>query len=267
MSTYHPPRALCTTMRRNAAWGLDVDKVGDLSYNPDGIIDRTGIAGNGKRISPRVYPPRAQMHFGMRGRLTAILVIAGVIAVLAVALVPADRTVAFPTREGGNCGPGCHPYRTTSFLTVTSSPVISGGLYVPSTTYTFTITLADTNGATGENNFDLILSAGGGTLATTDPNAEINSATEASANDAVSPMTVSTWTVQWTTPASGAVTMNTWAVLSGTATGQSAPYDRITSNLSAGAIPEFATMLVPVFGIAIAVIVISKVSKKRSDKN
>lgn len=231
-----------------------------MSYSPDGIIARTGIAGEGRVVAQRNVRRRNETHFGPRGRLTILLVVIGVIAVVAVGVAPVQKTSATPMREGGNCG-NCHPYRTTSFLTVTYSPTITGGLYVPGATYTVTITLADTNGATGVNSFDFIISAGGGTLTTTDPNAEINSATEASANDGVSPMSTSTWTIKWTAPSSGTVTVNTWSVMSGTATGNSAPYDRVTTTFGASSIPEFPIFLLPVIGIAGAVIVVSRMKK------
>ena len=199
-----------------------------------------------------------------RGKSAAVAVTLGAIALLAFALIPAsDSTIATPTREGGNCS-NCHPLRTTAFLSTSGMPV---GSYTPGLEYTLTITLADTNGATGENSFDLILSAGGGTLTTTDPNAEINSATEASANDGVSPMSVSQWTVQWTAPSSGTVTINVWSVMDETgATGINAPYDHTTTTLSAGAaIPEFPTVLIPVVGIGLAVVV-AMVSTRKSGK-
>jgi phosphotransferase system glucose/maltose/N-acetylglucosamine-specific IIC component len=130
--------------------------------------------------------------------------------------------------------------------------------------YTVIVTLADPNGATGENSFDLILSAAGGTLTTTDPNAEINSATEASASDSVSPMSASQWTVQWTAPTSGTVTIDVWAVMDQTgATGIKAKYDLRTSTLTAGpAIPEFPALLIPVVGIGLAVVVAAKATRK-----
>ncbi len=222
-------------------------------------MDRTGIAGDGIAIKPseRKHLPRGPI-LGRRGRLTVLFVIVGIAAVLAISYLPTDISNATPGRTGGNCG-NCHPYRATSFLTVTFSPTITGGQYIPNTVYTITITLADTNGATGRNSFDLILSAGGGTLSTTDPNAEINSATEATALV----YTVASWTVEWTAPASGAVTINTWAVLSGTATGSSAPYDRITTSLGASAIPEFPVLIIPIFAAGAAVVLGVRASRKR----
>src|SRR5512137_3007463 len=109
-------------MRRGRSTSIEPRTRWDTLYNPDGIVDRTGMTGNGRRVDPRPVPRRTPSHFGLRGRITALLVVAGVIAVLAIALLPGEKTSAFPTREGGNCGPGCHPYRTTSFLTVTFSP-------------------------------------------------------------------------------------------------------------------------------------------------
>ncbi len=195
-----------------------------------------------------------------RTKLSLAALAMGAIAVLAIALVPADHSVATPSKEGGNCG-NCHPYRTASFITVSGRPA---GTYTPSMAYTVTISLSDTNGATGDNNFNFIISAGGGTLATSDPNAEINSATEASAKDSVSPMSASSWTLTWTAPSTGSVTINTWAVMSTTAaTGVDAPYDLKTVTLSQGAaIPEFPALLVPVIGMAIAIIVVARIKRK-----
>jgi len=194
-------------------------------------------------------------------KVAGLVVVLGAIALLAVALVPASNTtVAHPTNEGGDCG-GCHPYRTTSFLTVSGLPV---GSYTPGLAYTVIVTLADPNSATGENSFDLILSAAGGTLTTTDPNAEINTATEASAKDSVSPMSASQWTVLWTAPTSGTVTIDVWSVMDQTgATGIKAVYDLKTSTLTAGAaIPEFPALLIPVVGIGLAVVVAAKAMRK-----
>jgi len=193
-----------------------------------------------------------------------MVIVTAAIAVAAMALMPVDHTVAFPTREGGNCGGSsgtCHPFRTASFITVTGLP---DGTYTPSTAYVVTISLTDSNGATGENNFNFILTGAGGTLTTTDPNAEINSATQASANDLVTPMTVSTWTITWTAPASGSVTIDTWAVVSMTgATLINAPYDHTTVTLTDNtAIPEFPAILIPVLGIGVAVVVAAKMKKK-----
>ena len=211
--------------------------------------------------STRERSPRTVMRQSQRGKIAALVVILGAVVLLTVALVPAsDTTLATPTREGGNCS-NCHPFRTTTFLSTSGLPV---GSYTPGHVYTGTVTLADANGATGENSFDFILSAGGGTLATTDLNAEINSATEASANDGVSPMSTSQWTVQWTAPASGTVTINLWSVMDETgATGINAPYDHTTTTLTAGAaIPEFPTILIPVVGIGFAVVIAIMITRR-----
>jgi hypothetical protein len=224
-----------------------------------GITNRTGMTGGIRR--PVRRKAQASARQSVRRNVAGLVVVLGAIALLAVALVPASNTtVAHPSNEGGDCG-NCHPYRTTSFLTVSGLPV---GSYTPGLAYTVIVTLADPNGATGENSFDLILSAAGGTLTTTDPNAEINAATEASAEDSVSPMSASQWTVLWTAPTSGTVTIDVWAVMDQTgATGIKAVYDLKTSTLTAGAaIPEFPALLIPVVGIGLAVVVAAKATRK-----
>jgi len=224
-----------------------------------GITSRTGMTGSIRR--PVRRKAKASARPLVQRKVAGLVVVLGAIALLAVALVPASNTtVAHPTNEGGDCG-GCHPYRTTSFLTVSGLPV---GSYTPGLAYTVIVTLADPNSATGENSFDLILSAAGGTLTTTDPNAEINTATEASAKDSVSPMSASQWTVLWTAPTSGTVTIDVWSVMDQTgATGIKAVYDLKTSTLTAGAaIPEFPALLIPVVGIGLAVVVAAKAMRK-----
>jgi hypothetical protein len=195
-----------------------------------------------------------------RNKFAGLVVVVGAIALLAVALIPASTTtVANPDREGG-CG--CHPYRTTPFLTVTGLPV---GSYTPGLAYTFDVIVADPNGAIGNNSFSVRLSTGarGGTLTTTDPNAEINVDGNASANDSVSPMTVSQWTLIWTAPASGTVAINITAVMNQTTIIGTPPYDRITTTLTdSAAIPEFPALLIPVVGIGLAVVIAAKVTRK-----
>lgn len=229
-----------------------------MTYDGLGMTSGTGVTASVRR------PPKRKANAAtrplMRSKVTALVVIVGALALFVVALFPASNTtVGHPTNEGGNCG-NCHPYRTTSFLTVSGLPT---GSYTPGLAYTVTVTLADPNGATGENSFDFILSAACGTLTTTDPNAEINSVTEASAKDSVAPMSVSQWTVRWTAPTSGTVTLNVWSVMDQTgATGINAKYDRNTFTLTAGAaIPEFPALLVPVIGIA--VVVATRITKRQ----
>jgi len=257
-STVFTPKGQFTVLR---CWRLVLDGHDGDELNNDGLgmTSRTGMTDSVRRPPPRRAKEPARPS--VRRNLFALVVVVGAIALLAVALFPASNTtVGHPTNEGGNCG-NCHPYRTTSFLTVSGLPI---GSYTPGLAYTVTVTLADTNGATGENSFDVILSAGGGTLTTADPNAEINSVTEASANDGISPMSVSQWTVRWTAPTSGTVTINVWSVMDKTgATGINAQYDRNTITLTAGAaIPEFPTLLIPVFGIGLAVVVAAMVTRK-----
>ncbi|MGQ9588468.1 MAG: hypothetical protein ACUVT7_08835 [Thermoplasmata archaeon] len=70
------------------------------------------------------------------------------------------------------------------------------------------------------------------------------------------------WTLTWTAPASGDVSVNIWAVY-GDGSGKNSPYGRQTLNLSAGAIPEFTVILVPIAGMVGAVVLASKAAKKR----
>jgi len=219
-----------------------------------------GMIGPLKRRAKATATATATARPSVRRKVAGLVVVIGAIALLAVALIPASNsTVAFPDREGG-CG--CHPYRTTPFLTVTGLPV---GSYTPGLAYPFTVTVADPNGATGNNSFSVRLSTGarGGTLTTTDPNAEINVDGNASANDLVTPMSVSQWTLTWTAPASGTVAINVTAVMNQTTIIGTPPYDRITTTLTdAAAIPEFPALLIPVVGIGLAVVVAAKVTRK-----
>ncbi len=196
-----------------------------------------------------------------RKKVAGLVVVIGAIALLAVALIPASNsTDAYPDREGG-CG--CHSYRTTPFLTVNGLP---SGTYTPGQQYSVDVIVADPNGLTGENAFSFRITSpavGGGTLATTDPNVEINTAIQASANDSVTPMTATQWTVLWTAPASGSVTINITAVMNQTSILGTPPYDRYTVTLTEGAaIPEFPVLLVPVVGIGLAVVVAAKVTRR-----
>jgi hypothetical protein len=137
------------------------------------------------------------------------------------------------------------------------------GTYTPGLQYSVDVIVADPNGLTGENAFSFRISAAGGTLAKTDPNVEINGATQASANDAVSPMTATQWTVLWTAPPSGSVTINITAVMNQTSILGTPPYDRYTVTLTEGAaIPEFPALLIPVVGIGLAVVVAAKVTRR-----
>jgi hypothetical protein len=195
-----------------------------------------------------------------RKKVAGLVVVIGAIALLAVALVPASNsTDAYPDREGG-CG--CHSTQAT-FLTVNGLPT---GTYTPGLQYAVDVIVADPNGLTGENAFSFRITlptVGGGTLATTDPNVEINTAIQASANDTVIPMTATQWTVLWTAPASGAVTINITAVVNQTSILGTPPYDRYTVTLTEGAaIPEFPALLIPVVGIGLAVVVAAKVTRR-----
>ena len=148
-------------------------------------------------------------------------------------------------------------------MTLTGLP---SGTYVPSQQYTLTITLTDTNGATGENAFDLSVTAG--SLSTTDPNAEIQTTptagytAEASANDGVTPMRATSWTVVWTAPISGSVTIDIWAVMGDGATGTLDMWDHETSSYTA--IPEFPTLLLPIVAVVCGLILASRLTIRKA---
>jgi hypothetical protein len=143
-------------------------------------------------------------------------------------------------------------------LSVTGLPAT----YSPDATYTITIHVNDVNGASGENGFLLNLT-GGGTLKNPGANVEVNDPAGVASTADTRPMTVDTWTVDWTAPSSGAVTIHVWAVAANDVdTGASAPYDEQIINIDSTAIPEFTTLLVPILGLVGVVIVLAKVSKK-----
>lgn len=221
------------------------------------ITNENGMFAN-SRVNPRKVSQRAGLVSNLRTprrKLFAALLAVSITAIVAVAVVPVPKSSATPTREGGGCN-GCHGgAQTPSMMTVTGLP---SGSYTPGLQYTIVVTITDTNGATGENNFDLI--SNGGTFTTSDPNAEINSATEASANDGVTPMRATSWTVVWTAPSSGSVQIDIWAVMGDGATGTNDIWDHESYTYSA--IPEFPFVVLPVVGVIGILMVVSRASKK-----
>jgi len=190
----------------------------------------------------------------------ASLAIAGLLAIV---LLPADRTSATATREGGNCS-DCHDGgQTTSMMSVTGLPV---GTFTPGQQYTVTVSITDTNsGSTGENSFDFLATAG--SITTSDANVEVNTPTsgysaEASANDAVADMTATTFTLVWTAPVSGDATIEVWAVMGDGAGGTVDIWDHESYNYAA--IPEFPAVLVPVLGIAAALVAAFRLSGRKN---
>jgi hypothetical protein len=142
-------------------------------------------------------------------------------------------------------------------LAVTGLPV---GTYTPGLQYTIVITVVDTNGATGQNNFDIIASAG--SFSTTDPNAEVNAPTtgaEASASDLVIPMTATSWIVVRTAPSSGSVQIDIWAVMGDGAVGMFDIWDHEPYTYSI--IPEFSLVLIQVISVLAIIILVSRTRK------
>jgi len=231
------------------AWG-DILRTDDSSR-----MDRTGLTGEFVKITER--PPRAAARKISRKRVVSLLALVGTIVLLAVALAPASISTAQPTREV-DCT-GCHDVQSVGMLSVTGLPAT----YTSGATYEITIHVNDVNGeASGENGFYLTLSAGGGTLFNPGPNAEVNTATSASTAD-TRPMSVDTWTVNWTAPSSGSVTVHVWGVSANDVdTGQASPFDEQIITLDTTAIPEFTTLLIPILGLVGVVVVLAKVSKK-----
>ncbi len=222
------------------------------------MLNRTGMAGEKVMVNDRKTRPRRRIPRTILG-----LVITGIalLALVAVLLAPSGETAAIPGRTGGNCnGSGsCHPLTTTSFLSVDGFPA----QYMPGAEYTITVTLADTNGWTSENSFDMILSAGGGSMVGINPYVKnITGSLQVATNQAFN-TTVAQWTVKWTAPASGDVTINTWAVLGTGGVAADSPYEHTTTTVTQSAIPEFSFALLPIAGVAVALLLVARVSKRR----
>ena len=224
------------------------------------MLDRTGMTAE----KVRSHNGRVLRSHGATRRvaLASVLAAGAVLAIITVVLAPATETEAFPGRTGGTCGGSsgnCHPAASVSFLTVTGFPA----QYLPGMEYMITVTLADTNGLfVGENSFDLILSAGGGTVVGVDQFVKNVSAVQVATNEAYN-ATVSQWTVKWTAPASGTVTVDTWAVLGTGGAAYDSPYDHTTTNVNVGAIPEFSSVLLPLAGIGAAIVLVSRMSRRK----
>jgi hypothetical protein len=219
------------------------------------LVGDTGIVGDGigsEQGNPPARRTRRPIHVTRRSfaALSAIVASLGVIALI---LAPTGHTTAHPGNTGGNCG-NCHPAPTSTFETIAGLPA---GTYSPGQAYSVTVSVADTNGATGENSFDFIVSAG--TVTSSDPNVKIVSAKEAAATV----YTVSSWTLTWTAPTTGSVSVDGWAVFGGGQL-QNSPYNHLTYTLDPVAIPEFTMLLVPVVGMVGAIFVATRVAKKKS---
>lgn len=223
----------------------------------NGVQRSVGFTAN--RVNPGDKPTRMRLTMRhtllsrgiSRRKLAVFLTIIASAGMLALVLVPANESTAHAGNTGGGCD-SCHPTTGTTFLTVTGLPA---SLYVPGNAYTVTISIADTNGATGRNSIDFIVSAG--TVTSSDPNVVVASSTEAVA----SIYTVSAWTLTWTAPTSGQATIDVWGVFGG-GSRITSPWNHQTSALNPSAIPEFSTVVVPLVGILGVVLVVTRVSKK-----
>jgi hypothetical protein len=225
---------------------------GTIGDGVSGMTSGIGFTGESIRVIRR-KPKPLQMPGGRKG-IKAVMAAIGAIAVLTVVLVPALKGSAHSsnTLADGPCS-DCHPAPTSTFLSFSNMPTST---YTPGLTYTITINIADANGATGGNAFDITVSAG--TLASSDPNVEVlGNSTEA--HTLVD--TVASWTVKWTAPSSGSVKIETWAVY-GEGQKSNSHWNQDVRTLSTTAIPEFPTLLLPVIGIAGVLLVVSRNSKK-----
>lgn len=205
--------------------------------------------------------PRARAAAPRKWKLASLLAIGAMAVIIGLAFLPTQQTAARQFFEGGGCSDtysGCHDgAQTASMMTVTGLPA---GDYVPGQLYSVRITITDSNGATGYNSFDIIINAG--TLSTSDPEVEINSASgEASANDGADLTLATVFDVGWTAPLSGSATIEIWGVMGDGAGSTHDIWDREVYAYSA--IPEFPMILVPIVGIGCAVILASRLTKKK----
>ena len=190
-----------------------------------------------------------------RKKMLTVVTVLSIAGLLALVALPARDSTAHPSNTGGNCS-NCHPSTTLHFMTITGLPNTT---YTPGAVYTITIHVIDTNGATGENSFDFIVSAG--TVSSSDPNVGVL-AGNLEAHALV--YTITSWTLTWTAPSSGSPLINTWSIWGGGSL-QTSPYNHDTRTLSGTAIPEFPAVIVPVLGFAALVVVIARRSKRKAE--
>jgi hypothetical protein len=225
----------------------------------DGVSSMTSGTGfTGECIAVQNKVPKPAIGPSGRKGAFAVLAAVGIIALLAVVMIPTQESSAHSdnTLILGACS-NCHPSTTANFLTISNLPLST---YTPSQAYTLTISVANANGLAGRNAFDLTVSAG--TLSSSDPNVEVLvNSTEA--HTTATGDTVSSWTVVWTAPSSGSVKIETWGV-DGGGSKTTSQWNQDVRTLSTTAIPEFTTLLLPVVGIAGVLIVVSRISKKRA---
>lgn len=218
---------------------------------------RVGLTADAAGPTKRVRKTRT----GSRNsrRLAALVGIGGMVALIALAFVPVQGTTANPGKEGA-CA--CHTVGPEDMVSITGLPAT----YTPGNTYTITIAVADLNGGTGENAFSMDVSGGIMNAAMqTDPNVEINTENvRVSANDGVSPMSVSSWQVVWTAPSSGEITFTVNAVSANDVdNGVDSPTDSAQALTNSTAIPEFQTLIIPIFAVVGAVLIAVRAAKKK----
>jgi len=218
----------------------------------------SGLAADGIHVRERKL--RARSRRSPRWFIAGAAVTGIVLALIALLAIPWAGTYAFPGRTGGGCNVvGCHTNPGT-FLTVTGFPTT----YVPSQEYTITVSVVDPNGWANDNSFDMILATGGGTVVGVSQYVKNVSALEVATNQAFN-ASVAQWTVKWTAPASGTVTVDTWAVTGTGGSGAAAqPYDHITTTMNSTAIPEFSGLLVPIIGMMGLLVLVFGRKKRRA---
>ena len=214
---------------------------------------KVGIAGDSIRVRSKVvHRPRPIP----RRLVLSLVLIAGISTLLAILIGPSAPSTAHAGNTGGSCD-SCHASAAT-FMTVTGFPAT----YTPGQSYSITVTITDGNGwPTGENSFDMIVS--GGTVKGVNQWVKNVTTTEVATNDAFN-STARTWTVNWTAPASGTITVDTWGVY-GSGAGWRDPYQHLTTTVNASEMPEFTTLIVPIAGILATLFVVRARRARRKE--
>lgn len=226
-----------------------------MSGRSSGVIARVGLLAD--VAAPSQKTPGRRIRRTRRYVLPLVITAFASIALLAFVLTPVDNSSAAPSRESACTS--CHDQGDETLLTVTGLPTE----YEPGTVYTITIQVNDLNGANGENGFYMV--SDGGVFSNPGANVEVNSATTASTVD-TRPRTEASWTVDWTAPESGTVTIHVYGVsATDSLTGVSAPGDEDVVTMVAGTpIPEFPILLLPIAGMAAIAVGVARLSRRRS---